>query len=85
MAHDPNDLHFLKTGGPFVIILDDLDFTFFPEDLDRAATLWEAGTPLPEMAAALRPYGKPAKALDETRLLLMHLRRRGRIAERTEK
>ncbi|MDW7678591.1 MAG: hypothetical protein SCK57_13095 [Bacillota bacterium] len=82
MAHDPNDLHFLKTGGPFVIILDDLDFTFFPHDLDQAVELWEAGTPLPEMAAALRPCGTPGKALDEIRLLLMHLRRRGRIRER---
>ena len=83
MGHDQNDLHFLKTGGPFVIILDDLDFTFFPTDLDKAVALWEEGNTLAEMAAALRPYDNPTDARDETSLLLMHLRRRGRISEKS--
>ncbi len=67
---------------PFVIILEDLDFTFSPSDLNTAASLWENGATDEEIAAAIRPRADHQTALDETTLLLMHLRRRKRIKNR---
>lgn len=63
----------------FEIILDDLDFTFPPPLIMKAMNMWKKGATSKEIADVIRPKGNRQKALDETNLLLMHLRRKKRI------
>ncbi|MDW7670483.1 MAG: hypothetical protein SCK57_03175 [Bacillota bacterium] len=66
----------------FEIILDDLDFTFTPSAMCTAAAMWEGGSTVKDIANVIRPHGNRQAALDETTLLLIHLRRRKRIKMR---
>ncbi len=82
MNNTPEDKNEPCTPQPFVIILDDLDFTFTPSQITKAAALWESGSTHQEIADTIRPRGNRQAALDETDLLLMHLRRSKQIKRR---
>ncbi|MDW7672377.1 MAG: hypothetical protein SCK57_12205 [Bacillota bacterium] len=82
MENSHHDLKHQNGTKPFVIILDDLDFTFSPSDLCNAAAMWNSGATDREIADAIRPRGSRQAALDEVTLLLMHLRRRKHIKHR---
>ncbi|MCG8400082.1 MAG: hypothetical protein MJA84_00630, partial [Firmicutes bacterium] len=59
-----------------VVILESLDFSWRRSDMDRATKMWQAGVPIPEMAADLK------RESDEVLLLVIHLARAGRIRGR---
>lgn len=82
MKNTPKDKKEPCTTQPFVIILDDLDFTFTPSEVTKAAALWESGSTHQEIADTIRPRGNRQIALDETELLFIHLRRSKQIKRR---
>lgn len=71
------------------IILEDMDFTWREDEMEKAVKLWEAGVPFQDMVAELRPerrsvdsphrYVDYSTRADEVALLLFHLSRQGRI------
>lgn len=65
-----------KRAEQKVIILENLDFSWLRSDMDRAAEMWQAGVPVPEMADEL------GREPDEVLMLVIHLARRGRIGSR---
>ena len=62
------------------ICLADLDFSWFPAEVEQVASLWRQGVSLVDIAAEVR--GKGADAVDETALLVWDLARRGKVERR---
>lgn len=65
-----------------VILLDDLNLDCTQKQLETCAELWEKGLPIEEIATQVRKERDLGKAIDETALMIMHLRRRGKIGTR---
>jgi len=65
-----------------VIALDDLDFSWTNQEIMTATLLWNLGTPIKIMAKKLRPHDSIANGIDEVALLIMHLKRQGKIRNR---
>jgi len=59
-----------------IIVLDDLDFAWRQEDIDRVKRLWKYGLHIEEIAEYVK------RKSDEVTLLLMHLSRSGKIKKR---
>lgn len=76
-----NDRFKLQPKEQLVIILDELDFSWFPGEIEQALAFWDAGMSLPEMAERLRP-GRGDDGQYEVMLLLLHLARQEKIAPR---
>ena len=76
-----NDRFKLQPKKQLVIILDNLDFSWFPWEIDQALDLWDSGMSLPEMAERLRP-GRDDDSQYEVMLLLLHLARQEKITPR---
>ncbi len=64
------------------IILDDLDFTWTPAEIQRAIDMWNEGCSIRKIARELRRYDLIDNATDEVGLLIMHLRRQKKIQVR---
>ncbi|MDW7672726.1 MAG: hypothetical protein SCK57_10715 [Bacillota bacterium] len=71
------DLQKSVLESPVVIILDDLDFSWYPEEIDLFRHRWNSGQSLEILANLLRPDLAPEDARDEVRLLALHLYRQG--------
>jgi len=82
MATTHGEIKHHPSTKSFEIILEDLDFTFAPSDMSKAAIMWDSGATDEEIADAIRPHGNRQTALDEITLLLMHLRRKKRLETR---
>lgn len=59
-----------------MIILDDLDFEWKEEKVDRVIAMWKEGLNVINIAAEIN------RSTDEVFLLLMHLSRKGKIKKR---
>ena len=66
-----------------VIILDDLDLSWTKDQVDKTEMMWKSGFSLEYMAKWLRPHDNEEDAEDEVALLVMHLKRQGKIQERS--
>lgn len=71
--------------GELVMILEELDFSFYPEEIEKAVKLYKKsykkdyiGT-LVTMAEVLRPDDTTKDAIDEMVCLVMHLGRKNLI------
>ena len=58
----------------------DLDFSWFPAEVEQVAELWRQGVPLVDIAAEVR--GKGQNAVDETALLVWDMARQGKVGRR---
>jgi len=68
---------------PIIVILDDLDLSWTKEEIGFAEKMWRSGFSIELMAQTLRPHDKEEDSIDETALLIMHLKREGRIGVRS--
>ena len=59
-----------------MIILEDLDFTWEREDINKVTKMWNEGIYVPDIAKNIN------RPTEEVFLLLMHLGRQGRIKQR---
>ena len=59
--------------SPQTIILEDFDFGFTRDEINRAAILYNRGYTLREIAKETRPHKSEQTQLVETALLVMHL------------
>ena len=65
-----------------VFVLDDLDLSWYPAEIEYAAQLWKEGKSIWDMAQILRPLDKNENAEDEVGLLIMHMMRQGIVTEK---
>ena len=70
-----------------VIVLDDLDFSWTIEEIEKVRELWKKGINIVDIAQRVRKkntdfYRKEQDAINETALLIMHLDRKGQIKPR---
>lgn len=66
----------LSPPEPLHIALEDMDFTWYADEVGQVARWWAEGLPLEAMAARL------GREMDEVGILLIDLGRRGKIRER---
>lgn len=64
------------------IALLDLNFSFTQTQIKLAIEAWNMGMSIEEMAKLVRPFDRKGDAIDETAILIMHLKRRGKIKSR---
>jgi hypothetical protein len=73
----------LRPKAELIIALDDLDFSWRKEEVERVIELWNANASIAEIADQTRPPVHSLRtkqdAEDEVALLIMHLRRQGQI------
>ena len=67
---------------PIKVILDDLDLSWTMKEMEQAVMMWNSGFSIGYMAGMLRSFDHPDDGVDETALLVMHLRRQGVIGNR---
>ena len=81
------DIYKLRPREELVVVLEDLDFSWFQSEINQVAEMWEEGASLAEIAATVRPPRRGLKTKadteDEVALLIFHLAREGRIEPRT--
>ena len=69
--------------GEQVIILDDLDFGWTPDEIETIKQMYDDGATLDEMARRRKNrWNNLDLAADETALLIMHLARTGKVKPR---
>jgi hypothetical protein len=59
-----------------IIALDDLDFSFIPEEAETTKQMWQEGKHIADIAEKLK------RDMDEVAVLIMHMARRGEIERR---
>lgn len=59
-----------------IIALEDLDFSFLPEEAEATKQMWLEGKHIADIAAKLE------RDMDEVAILIMHMARRGEIEKR---
>lgn len=59
-----------------IIALDDLDFSFLPEEAETTKQMWQEGKHIADIAAKLK------RDMDEVAILIMHLARQGLVERR---
>ena len=64
-----------------IIVLDNLDFSWYPSEIELAKELWKQKKNIFEMAEELRPENH-ITGIQETFLLLFHLLEAGQISKR---
>ncbi|MBO8136779.1 MAG: hypothetical protein H0Z40_01370 [Desulfotomaculum sp.] len=76
----------LRPRDELVVILDDLDFSWHEEEINRVVDMWNEGYSISEIVREIRPPRSGLKtkrdAEDEVALLIFHLAREGRIEPR---
>ena len=68
---------------PITVVLDDLDHSWTKDEIEYAEKMWRSGFSIDYMARRLRPHDKSEDSVDETALLIMHLKREGKIGVRS--
>jgi len=63
----------LRPESSLIIILEDLDFSWFPQEISIVKKMWEQGLHIADIAKAVK------RDQDEVTLLIMHLARQGKI------
>ena len=63
-------------------ILDDMDLSWYPAEIQYAAQLYREGKSILDMARILRPLDQSENAEDEVALLIVHMARQGLIKGR---
>jgi len=66
----------LRPKSELIIALDDLDFSWFIDEIDKVKRLWKYGWHIADIAKQMR------RDIDEVAILIMHLSRRGEIKRR---
>lgn len=85
MAAKRADALKLRPKQELTIALDDLDFSWFPEQVQKVKEMWNKGASITEIAKVTRPANElktPEDAVDEVALLIMHLQRQKEILPR---
>lgn len=65
-----------------VCVLDDLDLSWYPAEIQYAAQLYREGKSIWDMARILRPLDQGQNANDEVAILIVHMARQGIIKGR---
>ncbi|MFY9380512.1 MAG: hypothetical protein WAP07_09815 [Acutalibacteraceae bacterium] len=63
----------LRPESSLIIILEDLDFSWFPQEISIVKKMWNTGCHIADIAKAVKTDQ------DEVTLLIMHLARQGKI------
>ena len=80
MATEKRDVRNLRPKqSEMTIILDDLDLTWHPITIQQVMWRWKMGESVEDIALSLEKERSAKDVADEVALLLMHLRRRGKI------
>lgn len=80
MASEKRDVRNLRPKeSEMTIILDDLDLTWHPRIIQQVVRRWNGGESMERIARSLAKERSGKDVADEVVLLLMHLRRRGKI------
>ncbi len=66
----------LRPKNTLIIALEDLDFTWFPHEIEEVKQLWNQGLHIAAIAAKVK------RDQDEVAILIMHLARAGEIQNR---
>ena len=66
----------LRPKSELVIILEDLDFSWYANEIDKVKSLWKYGWHIKDIAKTVK------RDQDEVAMLIMHLARQGRIRRR---
>lgn len=70
------DIMKLRPKSELVIILEDLDFSWYANEIDKVKSLWKYGWHIKDIAKTVK------RDQDEVATLVMHLARQGRIRRR---
>jgi hypothetical protein len=76
MTRETADLKKYRLEGKIEVILDDLDFSWHPSEMEYAVNLWNSGESISNMAEIFK------REEDEIGLLIIHLSRCGEIERR---
>lgn len=66
----------LRPQSELVIALDDLDFSWLPDEVKKVRKLWTFGWHIADIAKQMK------RDQDEVAVLIMHLARKGKIQNR---
>jgi len=66
----------LRPKSELVIILEDLDFSWYAVEMNKVKSLWKYGWHIKDIAKTVK------RDQDEVAMLIMHLARQGRIRRR---
>lgn len=70
------DRYKLRPQEELIVALDDLDFSWFPVEVNKVKKLWSFGWHIADIAKHMK------RDPDEVAVLIMHLARQGRIRRR---
>ena len=70
------DIMKLRPKSELVIILEDLDFSWYANEIDKVKSLWKYGWHIKDIAKTVK------RDQDEVAMLIMHLARREEISRR---
>lgn len=70
------DRYKLRPQEELIVALDDLDFSWFPVEVNKVKKLWSLGWHIADIAKHMK------RDPDEVAVLIMHLARQGRIRRR---
>lgn len=76
MERDRFDRLKLRPKKELIIVLDDLDFSWFPAEVAKVKKLWDFGWHIADIAKTVK------RDQDEVATLVMHLARKGKIEYR---
>ena len=82
MASVQADVKKRRPQQELVTILDHLDFSWYPSEIEYAAQLYKEGRSIWHMEKILRPLDKTQNARVEVVLLIMHMEIEGLIQPR---
>ena len=71
-----HDIMKLRPKSELVIILEDLDFSWYAVEMNKVKSLWKDGWHIKDIAKTVK------RDQDEVATLVMHLARRGEISRR---
>lgn len=71
-----NDRLKLRPKRELVIALEDLDFTWFPHEIEKVKQFWDKGLHIAKISEQVK------RDQDEVAVLIMHLARQRKIAKR---
>lgn len=75
-ATKKKDPYKLRPNQELIIALDDLDLSWFPEEIEKVKKLWKYGWHIADIAKQIH------RDIDEVAIVIMHLSRRGEIQKR---
>ena len=76
MSNRINDIRKLRPTSELYIALADLDFSFYPDEMEKVIESWRAGVEIAEIAQSLN------REIDEIAILIMDLARKNKVEKR---